>query len=238
MRVTSLQDTPGPLHDALVEQWGSDIVEGRRPTGSRIASDQIAQQLGVSRTVVREAARVLESLGLVEVRQRVGITVLPPDRWAPYDRRILRWRLAGPDRLRHLRSLSELRSAVEPLAARLAAERATPEQCGQLAAAVIGMASTSRAANAPAYLQHDIDFHTTLLNAADNPMLAGLGAVIVAVLEGRTEHSLMPAVANAEALRLHGEVAAAVQGGDARGAEAAMRAIVDESADAIQTAAR
>ncbi len=235
--MTSLQDTPGPLHDALVDQWGSDIVAGRLPTGSRIASDRAALDLGVSRTVVREAVRVLESLGLVEVRQRVGITVLPPARWTPYDPRVLRWRLAGPDRLEHLRSLIELRSAVEPLAARLAADRATPEQCGQLAAAVIGMASTSRAASAAAYLQHDIDFHTTLLNASGNPMLAGLGRVVVAVLEGRTEHSLMPSVADAEALRLHGAVAAAVQRGDGAAAERGMQAIVTESAGAIEEAA-
>jgi DNA-binding FadR family transcriptional regulator len=231
--VVTLQETPGPLHDALVEQWGSDIVAGRLPAGSRIASEQAAQQLGVSRTVIREAVRVLESLGLVEARQRVGITVLPADRWTPYDPRVLRWRLAGPERLDHLRSLGELRSAVEPLAARLAADRATPEQCGALAAAVIGMAATSRAANAGAYLQHDIDFHTILLRAAGNPMLAGLTAVVVAVLEGHTEHELMPSVADAEALRLHGEVAAAVQAGDAAGAEAAMRGIVAESVDAL-----
>lgn len=234
--MSTLHETPGPLHDALVEQWGSDIVAGRRPTGSRIGSDQAALELGVSRTVVREAVRVLQSLGLVEVRQRVGITVQGPEHWTPYDPRVLRWRLAGPDRLDTLRSLSELRSAVEPLAARLAAERATPEQCGALAAAVIGMASTSRAANRSAYLQHDEDFHLTLLRSAGNPMLAGLGAVVVAVLEGRTEHALMPATADADALRLHGEVAAAVQSGDGAAAEAAMRAIVTESAAAIEEA--
>jgi DNA-binding FadR family transcriptional regulator len=119
----------------------------------------------------------------------------------------------------------------------LAADRASPEQCGALAAAVIGMAATSRSANAEAYLGHDTDFHTTLLTASGNPMLAGLVTVVVAVLEGRTEHAMMPAVADAEALRLHGEVAAAVQSGDAAGAEAAMRAIVAESADAIEHAA-
>lgn len=233
--MATLRKTSGPLHDALVEQWGSDIAAGRRPAGSRIGSDQAAAELGVSRTVVREAVRVLESLGLVEVRQRVGITVQGSQHWAPYDPRVLRWRLAGPDRLTMLRSLSELRSAVEPLAARLAAERATPDQCGALAAAVIGMAATQRAANRSAYLEHDETFHLTLLQAADNPMLAGLAGVVVAVLEGRTTHALMPAVADAGALRLHGEVAAAIQAGDGAAAEAAMRAIVAESADAIQS---
>lgn len=222
-----------PLHDAIVEAWGSSIVSGRQPAGSRIVADQAAVEFGASRTAVREAVRVLESLGMVESRQRVGITVLPASSWSPYDPRVLRWQLDGPDRLTHLRSLSELRSAVEPLAARLAAERATPDQCGQLTAAVVGMAATSRAANGEAYLQHDVDFHRTLLAASGNPMLATLGSIVVAVLEGRTEHELMPASADPEALRLHGVVASAVQSGDADAAEQAMRAIVRESLEAM-----
>ena len=225
--------TQTPLHDAIVERWGAEIGSGRRAPGSRIVMEQAVAEFAASRSAIREAVRVLESLGMVESRQRVGITVQPPASWSPYDTRVLRWRLEGPDRLELLQSLSELRSAVEPVAARLAATRATPDQCGALAAAVIGMSSTARAANAEEYLSHDIDFHTVLLQASGNVMLASLGSIVVAVLEGRTHHSLMPAVADAEALQLHAEVAAAVQGRDEAAAEKAMRAIVAESADAM-----
>lgn len=225
---------PQQLHDSVVQRWGWDIVSGALPPGSRIVADEAATQLGVSRTVVREAVRVLESMGLLTVRRRVGITVLPTDRWNPFDLNIIRWRLAGPDRVQHLQSLSELRSAIEPLAARLAARNASPEQCGELTAAVIGMSSTSRAANADAYLGHDSDFHRILLKASGNPMLAGLADVVVEVLAGRTRHSLMPDTADPEAIRLHGVVASAIQGGDGVSAEDAMRAIVAESATAIR----
>jgi DNA-binding FadR family transcriptional regulator len=224
----------GQLHDSVVQRWGWDIVSGALPPGTRIVADDAATQLGVSRTVVREAVRVLESMGLITVRRRVGITVLPPEQWNPFDANIIRWRLAGPDRLRHLQSLSELRSAVEPLAARLAARNASPEQCGALTAAVIGMSSTARSANAASYLGHDSDFHRTLLEASGNPMLAGLADVVVEVLAGRTRHALMPTVAEPEAIRLHGVVASAVQSGDGAAAEEAMRAIVVESSDAIK----
>ncbi len=223
----------GHLHDSVVQRWGWDIVSGALPPGTRIVADDAAAQLGVSRTVVREAVRVLESMGLLTVRRRVGITVLPPQNWNPFDRNIIRWRLAGPSRLAHLQSLSELRSAIEPLAARLAAVNATPEQCGALTAAVIGMSSTARSANAPAYLAHDCDFHRTMLVASGNPMFAGLADVVVEVLAGRTRHSLMPAVAEPEAIRLHGVVASSIQAGDGAGAQEAMRAIVVESASAI-----
>src|SRR6478672_12374945 len=163
-------DEPRQLHDSVVQRWGWDIVSGALPPGSRIVAEDAAEQLGVSRTVVREAVRVLESMGLITVRRRVGITVLSPDHWNPFDPNIIRWRLAGPDRLDHLQYLSELRSAIEPLAARLAATRATPGHCGALTAAVIGMSTTARSANAESYLSHDSEFHRTLLLASGNPM--------------------------------------------------------------------
>lgn len=225
---------PQQLHDSVVQRWGWDIVSGSLPPGTRIVADEAAVQLGVSRTVVREAVRVLDSMGLITVRRRVGITVLPPEHWNPFDLNIIRWRLAGPDRLLHLQSLSELRSAVEPLAARLAAQHASPEQCGELTAAVIGMSSTARSANAASYLAHDSDFHRTMLIASGNPMLAGLADVVVEVLAGRTRHSLMPTVAEPEAIHLHGVVASSIQARDGEAAERAMRSIVSESATAIR----
>jgi DNA-binding FadR family transcriptional regulator len=225
---------PQQLHDSVVQRWGWDIVSGALPPGSRIVADEAAGKLGVSRTVVREAVRVLDSMGLITVRRRVGITVLPPEHWNPFDPNIIRWRLAGPDRLGQLQSLSELRSAIEPLAARLAARRASPEQCGELTAAVIGMSATARSANAGSYLAYDSDFHRTLLLASGNPMLAGLAQVVVEVLAGRTRHALMPAVADPEAVHLHGVVASAVQARDGAAAEAAMRDIVAESSTAIR----
>ena len=221
------------LHDSVVQRWGWDIVSGALPPGTRISADVAATQMDVSRTVIREAVRVLESMGLLAVRRRVGITVQPPEAWDPYDLNIIRWRLAGPDRVRHLQHLGQLRAAIEPLAARLAATNANGDDCGALTAAVIGMSSTSRTANAAEYLAHDSAFHRTLLQASGNPMLAGLSDVVVEVLAGRTRHALMPATADPEAVRLHGVVASCVQAGDPDAAETAMRAIVDESTAAV-----
>ena len=65
-------------------------------------------------------------------------------------------------------------------------------------------------------------------------MLAGLADVVVEVLAGRTRHSLMPNVAEPEAIRLHGVVASSIQSRDGAAAEQAMRAIVAESATAIR----
>jgi DNA-binding FadR family transcriptional regulator len=235
MEHVSTPTSSSALHSSVIEGWGRDIVYGNLAPGTRIVTDHMVESLGVSRTVVREAVRVLESMGLVQPLRRIGIVVLPPERWNPFDANVLRWRLAGPDRVATLRSLSELRAAVEPAAARLAARHATPQQCGDLTGAVIGMTVTARAANADAYLSHDTTFHRTLLEASGNPMYAGLTTVVTAVLSGRTRHALMPQVAEPEALRLHQVVAGAISSGDGAGAEEAMRGIVAESADAIET---
>ena len=228
-------NSPVQLHASVIDRLGFEIVSGVLPPGSSVGADDIAARLGVSRTVVREAARVLESINLIQIRRKVGITVLPPERWSPFDANVIRWRLAGPDRFEHLNALSELRSAIEPLAARLAAERATPEQCGALTAAVIGMSTTARSAHTDAYLNHDSDFHRTLLAASGNPMLRGLADLVVSVLVGRTTHALMPKVAEPEAVHLHGVVASSIQAGDGPAAERAMLAIVRESSTAVET---
>lgn len=181
---------------------------------------------------------MLETLGLVHARRRRGTVVLPESEWQALDPRVVAWRLAGPGRLKALGELSELRLAIEPVAARLASVRATPEQCGALTEAIVGMAATRRAADRAEYLAHDRDFHRILLEASGNPALAALSGAVAEALTGRTVHALMPHTANPEAVRLHEEVASSVRAGDGARAEIAMRAIVEEADAAVQALAR
>src|SRR5699024_1773672 len=74
----------------------------------------LEQDFGVSRTVAREAVRVLESMRLVVSRPRTGIRVRPRQDWSVFDPQLIRWRLAGTGRMEQLRTLNELRGAVEP----------------------------------------------------------------------------------------------------------------------------
>lgn len=222
------------LHERLLESLGADIVAGRLAPGTRILTAEIAERFGASRSALREVVRVLESMGLVEVRRRAGVEILPRERWNPYATRLIRWRLAGPDRIEVLHSLSQLRSAIEPLAARLAATNATSEQRTALIAAVTGMTEQSRHADEPPYLDHDVAFHRAVLDASGNPFLAALGDVVGEVLRGRTQYRLMPHEANPAALRLHQDVAFAIAEGSPDEAEQAMAAIVTEADQAVQ----
>ncbi|MEV5981574.1 FadR/GntR family transcriptional regulator [Streptomyces sp. NPDC052114] len=213
------------LHSRVLESLGPAITAGEYPPGSVLRTDELAQRFEVSRSVMREAVRVLESMHLVASRRRVGVTVLPIEEWNVYDPQVIRWRLAGADRPRQLRSLTVLRSAIEPVAAGLAARHATAEQCAELTACALGMVAHSRGHQLEGYLKHDIAFHRVVLNASGNEMFARLGDVVAEVLTGRTTHEVMFEDPDPPAVTLHVKVAEAVREGDAARAEALTREI-------------
>jgi DNA-binding FadR family transcriptional regulator len=218
--------TPGRgLHGRVLDTLGPAIAAGEYPPGSVLRTDELAQRFEVSRSVMREAVRVLESMSLVASRRRVGVTVLPQTEWNVYDPQVIRWRLAGADRPRQLRSLTVLRSAVEPVAAGLAAQHATSEQCAELTECALGMVANSRGHRLQGYLVHDIAFHRVILTASGNEMFARLGDVVAEVLTGRTHHEVMFEDPDPAAVTLHVQVAEAVRAGDAERAEQLTREI-------------
>ncbi|MDI3384929.1 FCD domain-containing protein [Streptomyces sp. B-S-A8] len=213
------------LHARVLDTLGPAITGGDYPPGSVLRMDELSKEFEVSRSVMREAVRVLESMHLVESRRRVGVTVLPAPEWNVYDPQVIRWRLAGADRPRQLRSLTVLRSAVEPAAAGLAATHATAEQCATLTECAIGMVANSRGRQLEGYLLHDIEFHRTILRASGNEMFARLGDVVAEVLTGRTHHQVMFEDPDPAAVTLHVKVAEAVRERDAARAEQLTREI-------------
>lgn len=222
------------LHNRVLAEVGPAIAAGEYEPGSVLTLDRLANRFGVSRTVAREAVRVLESMRLVVSRPRTGVTVRPPEEWSVYDPQLIRWRLAGPRRIDQLRSLTELRAAVEPPAAAFAARRGSPEERSSLVELNERMVATGRSGDLEAFLRLDVEFHRRILQMSGNEMFAGLTGVVSEVLTGRTEYHLMPRQPRPEALNLHTHVAEAVRGGLADVARAAMRAIVDEVVAALE----
>ncbi|TQK27112.1 FCD domain-containing protein [Arthrobacter sp. SLBN-53] len=221
------------LHENVLTALGTAVVSGAYPAGQVINLERVSAEHGVSRSVAREAVRVLESMGMVASRRRVGITIQSPEHWNVFDPRLIRWRLDSGDRAAQLVSLSELRRGFEPAAAALAAQRADPHHCRIMAAAVSDMVMHGRSGDLDSYLQADKVFHRTLLEASGNEMFRALNAVVAEVLTGRTHHGMMPAAPEPEAIALHDEVARAIRLRDADGAERAMRAIIDEASAAV-----
>ncbi|RSN67324.1 MULTISPECIES: FadR/GntR family transcriptional regulator [Actinomadura] len=219
------------LHEEVLAKLGPLIVSGALEPGAKVNLEWVQQEFGVSRTVAREAVQVLASMRLVASRRRTGVTVLPADEWDSYDRAVIRWRLGGPDRDVHLHQLSELRTAIEPPAAALAARHADVRQRGRITELGAALETAGAAGDLAAFLEHDIAYHRLLLEASGNVMFAGLAHVVEEVLRGRTLHRLMPPRPKPEALRLHLVVAEAVAGRESEVARAAMTAICVEVAD-------
>ncbi|KOX25972.1 transcriptional regulator [Saccharothrix sp. NRRL B-16348] len=221
------------LHSSVLDTLGLQITSGDLEEGRVLTLDGIQERFGVSRTVARETMRVLESMGLVTSRRRVGITVRPRSSWQVYDPRLIWWRLAGPHRDAQLRALTELRIAVEPVAAARAAWNASAKERDRLLDLATRMRRLGEAGEVAEFLELDVAFHELLLESGGNEMFAALQGVVAVVLRGRTSLGLMPEKPVADALDLHEEVARAVASRHPEAAELAMRALVAEARDAV-----
>jgi len=228
---------PAPvMHSEVARVLGEEIVGGALPPGHVVNLAELAERFSRSRTVVREAVRVLESLGLVVSQRRVGVTVQPSTAWSVLSPQVIAWRLASDAREEQLRSLTQLRQAVEPAAARAAAALRQGEG-GQAAvpAAVAGLVAFAERlhalgllgeGDAEEYIEADVAFHVHLLRASGNEMFAALESTISAVLRGRARLGRNPARPTRRALDLHLELADNVVEGRPDAAETAAREIL------------
>src|SRR6187399_3464470 len=112
------------LHGAVVHEIGVRIVDGQLQPGETLPDNGFLGEPDVSRTVVREAIKVLAAKGLVESRPKTGTRVRAPESWNLLDPDVLAWQQEGTPQPVFLRKLTEVRLIVEPAAAELAAQRA------------------------------------------------------------------------------------------------------------------
>ena len=196
------------LHGQVVREIGSRIVRGFfKPLDVLPDEESMGDQLGVSRTVVREAIKVLAAKGLVETRTRRG-TLIQPDRfWNRLDPDVLSWiNEAGHD-AQFLRQLTEMRRIVEPAAASLAAERAGEAEIAAIAEACKKMQASLN--DEQAYAEADINFHCTLLEASRNEFLKPIAHAIRAALRASLKVT-NPTAHSDQSLPLHLEILNAI----------------------------
>ncbi|MDR0284396.1 MAG: GntR family transcriptional regulator, partial [Propionibacteriaceae bacterium] len=169
--MTESPDSAGRgLHADVLQQLGSAITSRRLAPGTIVTLEDLEATYGASRSVVREVVRVLESDGLVALRRRVGVVVLPPGNWNLFDSQIIRWRLASTGRLDQLRALMEVRVAVEPEAARLAALRSRRVDAGALMGLAGRLWVAGEQDDLAEFLELDIQFHQVVLASSGNDM--------------------------------------------------------------------
>ena len=179
----------------------------------------------MSLSVVREVVRVIESLGMLRPIRRVGLVVLAMDEWTLLDPLVIRWWMTEAP-ARQLRSLTELRVAIEPEAAGLAAQHAPAEAAEEIMGLAARMRSSGRKGDVEAFLTADVAFHRAVLGAGGNELFAAFDMVIGEILSGRTGAGLMPQFPHPDALQWHFDVADAIGGQDPDRAKEAMFKIV------------
>jgi DNA-binding FadR family transcriptional regulator len=211
------------MHGQVVDSLGQSIVAGRLAPGQVIALAELDHQLGASRSVVREAVRVLADKGLVDARPKRGTVVRGRESWSLLDPDLLRWQYESRTDTGFLANLAEVRSIIEPAAAGLAATRRTDEDLVVMREALQEMEDP--AASPEAIVHADLAFHRGLLLATHNDLLQRMELVIQTALRSRDElvHQSEGVENSAPA---HRTVLEAVEGGDATAAQGAMDALL------------
>ena len=221
------------VHGGTVDLLGEAIVTGRYPVGSSLPPEPLlCDELGVSRTVIREAVKSLIAKGLLVTGPKLGTRVLSEEQWNWFDPDVVAWQSRAGLSREFLRDLQELRRLVEPAAVRLAAERATPHDIAEIEAAYAGMKRSIEEGGD--YVSHDLRFHQGLLRAGHNRMVAQMGKALGALLRTSFEISTARPHGPATSLPLHRAVLDAVIARSPARAERAIIVLIDGANDDIE----
>ena len=209
----------------LLDEVGRTIVTGCYDGKTFPTEAELAKQYGVSRSVTREAVKMLTAKGLLSAKPRRGTIVLPTSAWSLFDPDVLRWILERSFSLDLLRQFSQLRIAIEPAAAALAAQAARPEDIALISAGYARMQAAEQGGDDP--LEADIAFHVAILRASANPFYDQFRDVVATAL--RTSIRFTNRFKGRSAsLPAHGAVLAAIEARDPERAHADMAAIIAE----------
>lgn len=203
-----------------------DIFSDRYPAGSPLPRENdLCDLYGVSRTVIRESLKVLESKGMVRGKPRIGTTVCDKDEWNILDADVLEWMGPYIRDFDLLGCILEARRTIEPAAAELAAERASAQEIADLERAWQGMRDSSR--DPEKFTEADMQFHTVLLNASHNQVFRRLSSAIHAALHYALHASNVAVEDREDAVIVHGELVEALRLRDKTGARDCSNRMLD-----------
>jgi DNA-binding FadR family transcriptional regulator len=184
----SAVEAPGKalrLHGSIARKLGIAIVSGEYKPGDLLDGEILSsERFAVSRTAYREAVRILAAKGLVDARPKIGTRINPKSKWHLLDPDVLVWTFESEPDSEVLNSLFELRNVVESAAAGFAATRRSAAHLKAMRLALKGMAAHTLATEEGR--QADLDFHTTLLDATDNPFIISLTSGVSAAISATT----------------------------------------------------
>lgn len=213
------------LTRATLDALGVAIVIGRYEHRPFPTEAEIAKAHGVSRSVTREAVKMLTAKGLVKAKPRKGTTVEPPSAWNLFDEDVLRWTLERKFSVELLRHFNQLRIAIEPEAAALAARHHDRSDLELIRQGLARMRLAEVGRDDP--LEADIAFHVAILRATKNPFYLQFRSMVATALQTSIRFTNQIKGRSASAAD-HAAVADAIAAGDASAARAAMEKIIGE----------
>lgn len=207
----------------LLDLLGKQIVTGAFGASGFPTEAELSEVHGVSRSVTREAVKMLTAKGLLSARPRQGTSVQPVSHWNLFDADVLRWLLERKFSVQLLSQFSQLRAAIEPAAAALAAVAADERALALIDAGFARMEAAERGEDD--VLDADISFHLSILRASGNPFFAQFRDVVATALRSsiRLTNRIKGRTAD---LAAHGAVRDAILARDPNAAHAAMSAII------------
>jgi GntR family transcriptional repressor for pyruvate dehydrogenase complex len=216
--------TKAKLVDRVVDNIQGLILDGQLEPGTRLPPERdFAERMGVSRTVLREAVRILVTKGLLETRHGVGTVV----RHVSSDQFLEPLNLLLQTNGLSFEQLHQVRSILEVGVVRLAAHQAGESDLAALQA--IGARMQQCAADTEEFVRLDDQYHSTLAQATHNPLLVilsdSIGAIMHAVRTEVHEHTAITHTAVPDHLR----ILAALQAQNEAAAAAAMQAHLDNA---------
>lgn len=224
------------LHDHVTQALGRRIVGGELQPGEVLPrEDALAVQMDVSRSVLREAVKVLAAKGLVESRPKVGTRIRDPRFWHQLDGQVLAWRCASMPTDDFVQKLVEMREVIEPAAAAVAAQRC---DAGQLQALDEAYAAMAAARDMDAWNVADVAFHEAILDATNNELMVSLFSVVETSLETFFSLSARAAKDFRYSLPHHQKVLEAIRRRQPQAARRAMLALIADSRDNLAAGKR
>jgi GntR family transcriptional repressor for pyruvate dehydrogenase complex len=215
------------ISDKVVEQMLALIDSLRLKPGDRLPGErEMRDQLSVSRSALREAIRIMESQGVLDVRPGLGTFVSSRPTLARLPSRLATWLAENKGQVIEL---LEVRGALEPLAAALAARRASADQIAGMQQVLAQTEADAARGNLEGIVEGDIQFHKLISESGGNALLIELNDNINgSLLESRYAYYSLPTRVEASS-QGHRQVMAAIAAHDPDGAALAMRAHIESS---------
>ncbi|HWM26965.1 MAG TPA: FadR/GntR family transcriptional regulator [Woeseiaceae bacterium] len=217
----------------LLDALGRSIVIGNYDTRPFPTEAELARQHGVSRSVTREAVKMLTAKGLLSARPRQGTIVQPSTSWNLFDPDVLRWLLERKFSVDLLRHFNQLRSAIEPAAAALAAKNAEQADIESIKRGLSRMVAAEQGMDDT--LAADIAFHVAIMVASKNPFFLQFRDVVTTALRSSIQFTNRIKGRSAS-VGDHSAVSEAIGRRDPDGAYDAMRKIITDVLDLIDGA--